>query len=72
MKHNTYEIVQFIGSSNQYLIPCDNSGYEVFRLVDEKSIQASAMEAETIECSLLSGRARVIGKTKITIEISLI
>lgn len=72
MKHNTYDIVQFIGTSNQYLIPCDNSGYEIFRLVDGESIQASTMGAETIECSLLSGRARVIGQAKITVEISLI
>lgn len=67
-----YDIVQFIGSGNDYLIRCDNSSSEVFRLVDELPVQTTAIDAEIIECALLSGGARVIGQAKITVEISLI
>lgn len=67
-----YDIVQFIGSGNEYLISCDNSSPEVFRLVDELPVQTTAMDAEIIECALLSGGARVIGQAKITVQISLI
>ena len=66
-----YDIVQFIGSGNYYLIRCDNSSSEVFRLVDELPVQTTAIDAEIIECALLSGGARVIGQAKITVEISL-
>lgn len=67
-----YDIVQLIGSGNEYLIRCDNSSPGVFRLVDELPAQTAAMDAEIIECALLSGVARVIGQAKITVEISLI
>lgn len=67
-----FDIVQFIGSGNEYLISCDNSRAEVFRLVDGMPLQTTAMDAGIIECALLSGGARVIGQAKITIEISLI
>lgn len=67
-----FDIVQFIGSGNEYLISCDNSRAEVFRLVDELPVQTTAMDAEIIECALLFGGARVIGQAKITVEISLI
>lgn len=67
-----YDIVQFIGSGNQYLIRCDNSSKEVFRLVDDFPVQTTAMDAEIIECALISGGARVIGQAEITVEISLI
>jgi hypothetical protein len=67
-----YDIVQFIGSGNEYLIRCYNSSPEVFILVNELPAQTTAMDAEIIECALLSGGARVIGKAKITVEISLI
>lgn len=67
-----YDIVQFIGSGNEYLIRCDNSSPEVFRLVDELPVQTTEMNAEIIECALLSDGARVIGQAKITVEISLI
>ena len=67
-----YDIVQFIGSGNEYLIRCDNSSPEVFLLVDEFPVQTTAIDADIIECALLSGGARVIGQAKITVEISLI
>lgn len=66
-----YDIVQFIGSGNEYLIRCDKSSPEIFRLVDGLPVQTTAI-SEIIECALLSGGARVIGQAKITIEISLI
>lgn len=62
-----------IGSGNEYLIRCDNSSPEVFRLVGEMPVQATAMNAKTIEWALLyGGVARVIGQAKITVDISLI
>lgn len=67
-----FDIVQFIGSGNQYLISCDNSLAEVFRLVDGMPLQKTDMDDHTIECALLSGGARVIGQAKVTVEISLI
>lgn len=67
-----FDIVQFIGSGNEYLIRCDNSIPEVFRLVDELPVQTTAIDDDIIECALLSGGARVIGQAKITVQISLI
>lgn len=67
-----YDIVKFIGSGNEYLIRCDNSSPEVFRLVDELPVQTTSIDSEIIERALLSGGARVIGQAKITVEISLI
>lgn len=67
-----YDIVQFIGSGNEYLVRCDNSNKEVFRLVEETPVQTTAMDSHIIECALLSGGARVIGQAEITVEISLI
>ena len=67
-----YDIVQFIGSGNEYLIRCDKSSPEIFRLVDELPVQTTSMDEHIIECSILSGGARVIGQAKITVEISLI
>lgn len=66
-----FDIVQFIGSGNEYLISCDNSRSEIFRLLDGLPSQTAAMDEHIIECALLSGGARVIGQAKITIEISL-
>lgn len=66
-----YDIVQFIGSGNEYLIRCDNSSLEVFQLIDEAPVRTS-LDADIIECALLSDGARVIGQAKITVEISLI
>lgn len=67
-----FDIVQFIGSGNEYLIRCDNSSHEVFRIVDEMPVKTTAMDSQIIGCALLSGGARVIGQAKITVEISLI
>lgn len=67
-----YDIVQFFGSGNEYLIRCDNPSKEVFRLVDELPVQTTSMDSEIIECALLSGGAQVIGHAKITVDISLI
>lgn len=66
------DIVQFIGSGNEHLIRCDNSSPEAFRLADELPVQTTAMDAEIIECAIISGVAQVIGQAKITVEISLI
>lgn len=66
-----YDIVQFIGSGNEYLIRCDNSSPKVFRLIDEAPVMTS-LDADIIERAILSDVARVIGQAKITVEISLI
>lgn len=66
------DIVQFISSGNQYLISCDKSSQDVFRIVDEMPVKTTEMDSYLIERALLSGGARVIGQAKITIEISLI
>lgn len=67
-----FAIVQFIVSGSEYLIRCDNSSPEVFRLVDGLSVHTTTIDAEIIDCALLYGVARVIGQAKITVDISLI
>lgn len=51
-----FDIVQFIGSGNEYLISCDKSRSEIFRLLDGLPSQTAAMDENIIECALRSNR----------------
>lgn len=67
-----FDIVKFKSTGNEYLISAEKSQVEVFRILDGALMQSTNMDYEKIEYSLESCTATVIGRAKVSIEISLI